>query len=100
MRKYISILGGIVAIAFVLTCHYSFALNQSDTSSSKNAQAQFELYMARGKLSFADGYFDSAIKNFKKALDLNSDSIDARDRYAQSILYKKLGILMESTSSG
>ncbi|MGA1825373.1 MAG: hypothetical protein ACMUIP_12005 [bacterium] len=90
-----------MALAFVLTCHYSFALNQSDTSSSsKSAQAEFELYMARGKLSFADGYFDSAIKNFKKALDLNSDSIDARDRYAQSVLYKKLGVLMESTSSG
>ena len=101
MKKCIYILVGIVASALIMTCHYSFARNQTDTSpSSKSAHSQFELYMARGKLSFADGYFDSAIKNFKKALDLNSASLDARDRYAQSILFKKLGILMEATSSG
>ena len=61
---------------------------------------QFKLHMARGQLSFSEGYYDTAIKNFKKAMDLTPDSTEARSRYTQAILYKKLGVVMESTESG
>ena len=81
----------------------SYAANTVKTSRITNNEAtvyQYKLHMARGSLSFSEGYFDTAIKSFKKAIDLNPQSPEARSKYTQAILYKKLGIIMESTASG
>lgn len=74
--------------------------NSPITEKEITASYQYKLHMARGSLSFSEGYFDTAIKNFKKAIDLSPQSPEARNKYTQAILYKKLGIIMESTESG
>ena len=75
-------------------------MKQTNKDDNKSIAYNFQLYMARGKLSFAEGYFDTAIRNFKKAVDIRSTSSDAHDAYSQAIFFKKLGVLMESTGSG
>ncbi|MBN1226500.1 MAG: hypothetical protein JXA79_05880, partial [Deltaproteobacteria bacterium] len=55
----------------------SYAANMVKTSQITNNEAdgyQYKLYMARGSLSFSEGYFDTAIKSFKKAIDLSPQS--------------------------
>jgi len=74
--------------------------NSPITEKEITTSYQFKLHMARGDLSFYEGYYDTAIKNFKKAIDLSPQSPEARSKYSQAILYKKLGIIMESTASG
>ena len=61
---------------------------------------QFNLYMARGKLSVSDSYYETAIKNFWKALEIKTDSAPARDWLEKAITQKKLGILNEAAESG
>ena len=61
---------------------------------------QFKLYMARGKLSVSDSYYETAIKNFQKALKLKTDSAQARDWLEKAITLKKLGIINEAAESG
>ena len=61
---------------------------------------QFKLYMARGKLSVSDSYYETAIKNFKKALLIRADSSQARDWLEKAITLKKLGIINEAAEAG
>jgi len=99
------ILNFLLCFALIISCAMSgislaSSMEQPNKDDNKSAAYNFQLYMARGRLSFADGYFDTAIKNFKKAIDIKSTSSDAHDAYSQAIFFKKLGVLMESTSSG
>lgn len=61
---------------------------------------QFKLYMARGQLSVSDSYYETAIKNFQKALKIKTDSAQARDWLEKAITLKKLGIINEAAESG
>ncbi|MGA1845438.1 MAG: hypothetical protein ACMUIS_12810 [bacterium] len=61
---------------------------------------QFNLFMARGKLSVSDSYYETAIKNFRMALDISRDSAQARDWLEKAITLKKLGIINEAAESG
>lgn len=99
--KPISILCISIIISFLVAgvCQ-ALAMEQSVKENDQGKAYKFQLYLERGKLSFADGYFETAIKNFKKATDLNPSSSEAHDGYSQAILFKKLGVLMESTESG
>lgn len=106
-KRYLSIILKIFLINALLfgmvTIISPFVVNARQASRISNNEAtayQFKLHMARGNLSFSEGYYDTAIKNFKKAMDLSSESPEARSKYTQAILYKKLGIIMESTESG
>jgi len=86
----------------VMTISYAAGKSQTNRINFNDADPtyQYKLHMARGKLCFSEGYYVTSIKNFKKAMDLHPDSVDARDKYTQAILYKKLGIIMELTESG
>ena len=64
------------------------------------AEYEFELYMARGKLSVSDNYYETAIKNFRKAIEIKADSAHARDWLEKAITLKKLGIVNEAAESG
>ena len=99
---YYQILLIIISSILIVSSQYSFASQdqQKQQDYAENADYQYELYMARGALSFAEGYFGTAIKNFKKAITIKPDSKEAKARYTQAIFFKKLGVLMESTSSG
>ena len=61
---------------------------------------EFELYMARGKLSVSDNYYETAIRNFRKAIEIKTDSAYARDWLEKAIILKKLGIVNEAAESG
>ena len=61
---------------------------------------RFNLYMARGKLSVSDSYYETAVKNFRLALDIKRDSAQARDWLEKAITLKKLGIINEAAESG
>lgn len=61
---------------------------------------QFKLFLARGELSLAGNYHDTAIKNFQKALDINAYSPEARDLYEKAVVLKKLGIISEAAEAG
>ena len=67
---------------------------------SETPEYQFKLYMARGKLSVSDSYYETAIKNFRKALKIYADSAQARDWLEKAITSKKLGIMNEAAESG
>jgi len=64
------------------------------------AEYEFELYMARGKLSVSDNYYETAIQNFRKAIEIKTDSAHARDWLEKAITLKKLGIVNEAAESG
>ena len=105
-KNYVSIRAKVLLITTL--CGAVTIINPSIVNARQNSQItankattyQYKLHMARGSLSFAEGYFNTAIKNFKKAIDLSPQSPEARNKYTQAILYKKLGIIMESTESG
>lgn len=61
---------------------------------------QFNLYMARGKLSVFDSYYETAIQNFRKALDIKRDSAQAWDWLEKAVTFKKLGIINEAAEAG
>ena len=95
-----------VIFCILISC-FVFVTTNSFADSGNNSRIGlrekdylFMLSMARGDLSFAEGYFDTAIKNYKEAVSINPDSSEARGKYAQAILFKKLGVLMEASESG
>ena len=105
-KNYLSIvvkIFSITALCCMVNIINPFIVNARQNSQITNNEAtgyQYKLHMARGSLSFSEGYFDTAIKSFKKAIDLNPQSPEARSKYTQAILYRKLGIIMEATESG
>ena len=52
---------------------------------------KFKLYMARGALSFSEGYYDTAIMNFKKAMNqFEEDHEDYFSTFKKSPYVKKI----------
>ena len=83
-----------IFVFFSLFC-VSVAADQPNT-----LEYQFKLYMARGQLSVSDSYYETAIRNIKKALLIKADSSQARDWLEKAITLKKLGIINEAAESG
>ncbi|MBN2374579.1 hypothetical protein JXL19_12420 [bacterium] len=67
---------------------------------SVTPEYQFDLYMARGKLSVSESYYETAIQNFYKALDIRVESSHVRDWLEKAVTLKKLGVLNEAAESG
>ena len=91
----------IIVICFIFTFIVLSSLTAWAVANKPGTpEYQFELYMARGKLSVSDSYYETAIKNFQKALKIKGDSAKARDWLEKAITLKKLGIINEAAESG
>jgi hypothetical protein len=94
-ERFIIFIFAIFAVVFFSSLYVWGAADPSGTP-----EYQFKLYMARGKLSVSDSYYETAIKNFRKALKIKEDSAQARDWLEKAITSKKLGILNEAAEAG
>lgn len=98
MKKKLIIITTIFFISMV------FLSSSAHASSAENGDYpedyQFKLYVARGELSLADNYYDTAIKNLKDAITIKSNSAYAHDLYEKAIVLKKLGVISEAAESG
>ena len=94
-ERFIIFIAVVLALVFFSSFYVRAMADQTDT-----LEYRFKLYMARGKLSVSDSYYETAIKNFRKALEIYADSAQARDWLEKAITSKKLGIMNEAAESG
>ena len=94
-ERFVIFIAVVLALVFFSSLYARAMEDRSETP-----EYHFRLYMERGKLSVSGSYYETAIKNFRKALQIYADSAQARDWLEKAITSKKLGIMNEAAESG
>ncbi|MGA1868483.1 MAG: hypothetical protein ACMUJM_08030 [bacterium] len=76
------------------------SLSDNESEHKESADYRYKLYISRGELSMADNYYETAIKNFQKAISIKSELPHAKDLYEKAVVLKKLGIISEAAEAG